>query len=355
MKIAYFFGAGASACVGMPVTNKMIKWLENDKNFTPFATLHNVVKFKNIEDVYTYLESINNPLFPLYMSQQPNNKKLDYNSTYFHNSLNNIKRWQKDRMNDIENYLVNNLDPKPHTVKYYGDLLTKLEEIDSKQGLKIITTNYDLLLDKSFNGVWSDGFISENSMNIWNDDGFKEQPKNILVKIHGSINWKDNRREKKHRKYENRYIYKFPNATQSPMIIPLTKNKNDETYNIVPYKKLFEEFEHILYEADLLVVIGYTFRDEKILETIYEHLNEDLHILLLSPHPKNIANDKFVGSNELVINKENKKVYCNSDKKSNIYYCDIKFGHETINDIVNLIKAMSKPIDLNELIPHDPN
>ena len=34
MKHAFFFGAGASMCVGMPVTKEMLNWFKGDEFFT---------------------------------------------------------------------------------------------------------------------------------------------------------------------------------------------------------------------------------------------------------------------------------------------------------------------------------
>ena len=50
MKCAFFFGAGASACVDMPTTAEM-KWFLRDD--VRFRVLEKHIIFKDIEDVYT--------------------------------------------------------------------------------------------------------------------------------------------------------------------------------------------------------------------------------------------------------------------------------------------------------------
>ena len=69
------------------------------------------------------------------------------------------------------------------------------------------------------------------------------------------------------------------------------------------------------------------------------------------PDDKNVNRDVFKEANELLINKKDGKVYCDIYRESKVYYCDIKFGHETINDIVKLVKTMSISINSDELIP----
>ena len=241
-----------------------------------------------------------------------------------------------------------------------------------------------MLCDKSFDG-WIDGFKPDNyNTQIWQNDWSDDYPKNTLVKLHGSIDWYDNRG---HKKYDKRNIHKYLDITgKKSLMIPLTKK--DKNYDATPYKELFSKFEQIISKANLLVVIGYTFRDDKIYDTIYKYLNEKLHILFISPHAKDIINDilyrkpipknaitsketnsinnfkifdepddkninrdVFKEANELLINKKDGKVYCDIYRESKVYYCDIKFGHETINDIVKLVKTMSISINSDELIP----
>lgn len=349
MKIAYFFGAGASVCADMPDTKDMLNWLKEDKNF---ATLHNSHPFNDIEEVYTYLEDLDkNRLIPLFITKD-NNKDF---SKYLNDFYPNIRIWRDDYMDRIEKYLMKNLNPSPSTVKYYRlNILPKLQEITPKQKLKIITTNYDLLLDKSFGGNCVDGFeldVKSKSIETWYNKWDRNPSKPTLVKLHGSIDWhSDNNFNSK---LMSNHIYKRVSVAYKPMMIPLTKK--DKNYNPSPYKELFNQFEQIISEVDLLVVIGYTLRDKKIYDTICKYLNKNLYILLISPNAGKTIHSKFLESNELRINQRCGNVYCESDKNNKVYYCDIKFGDETMDDVVKLIKAMSKPVDSNELIPEDPN
>ena len=355
MKFAFFFGAGASACADMPTTDKMLEFLDKDQRF---AVLHRYRDFQDIEQIYTYLEDLPNPLLPLFMIQPSNNHDNPiYQNKSFkeHGELTKyseqIKQWQESFMKKIQNYLVERLDPAPHTVRYYTDLLEKLQEIDPKHSLKIITTNYDLLLDKSFNGNWIDGFVTdiEGAMiKTWQDKWDYDPSKPTLVKLHGSINWEDTRR---HKKPKNRNIQKYPNALQTPAMLPLTLK--DKDYSDEPYKGMFTQFKQIVADVDLLVVVGYTFRDQKIYDIIRWQLEKNLHVLLLATNVEKTVSARFKKTDGLRISEIDGNVYCNTKNDSRVYYCDIKFGDDTIDDVVKLIKRMSEMIDTNIVIPHD--
>ena len=349
MKIAYFFGAGASVYFEMPTTEKMLDFFtEKDPKF---AKLHEYIKFQDMESVYTYLQDLKNPLFPLFMINGSKQTGIDLSreiTKYF----SELKEWRKIFKNDIRNYLVKYLDPTQQTIDHYTSFLEKLQKINPEHKLKIITTNYDLLLDRSFNGNWIDGFkptegyTTKRWQNKWDDD----PSKHTLVKLHGSINWEYSEGS---RKYKERYIVKHQKAIKNPMIIPLTSKKKD--YRSEPYSGMINRFNQIIVDVDLLVVIGYTFRDQEIRDIIYEHTEKNLHVLLLSPNADKTATEKFKKINRLTISKTDGNIYCDNINNSQVYYCNKKFESDTINDVVKLIKRMSKIIDADESIPSDPN
>ena len=103
------------------------------------------------------------------------------------------------------------------------------------------------------------------------------------------------------------------------------------------------EFRQIVVDADLLVVVGYTFRDRKILDVIQEHLQNNLHILLLDPKAKNVAG-KFENTAEFVID-EDGSVDCDINSNSRVYWCDIKFDRDTVDDISRIIDHVSELVD----------
>ena len=264
-----------------------------------------------------------------------------------------LEKWKENFMKKIQDYLIKFLNPKNSDVKYYNDLLAKLQEINKEYNLKIITTNYDLLLDKSLDGNWNDGFtpnIYGDSIKKWANK-WDLSSQSTLVKLHGSISWDDSR---KHKKQKNRGIFKHQNAGYpTPMMLPLTHK--DKEYWDEPYKGMFTRFRQIVADVDLLVVIGYTFRDRKIYDIIRGQLEKNLHVLLLTPNARQTASARFKKSDVLAISKVGDTVYCNTKNNSRVYCCDIKFEYDTIDDIVKLVRRMSEMINTNLPIPHDPN
>ena len=171
MKCAFFFGAGASACVGMPTTAEMKRFLRGDVRFRALEK-HKI--FKDIEDVYTRIEELSNHLIQLYMVEHDDRWSEDLNydeeiklDSAIETLRNPIIEWQDKFKKKIQNYLNEQLDPKISIVQFYKDLLEKLHKADAD--LKIITTNYDLLLDKALGSDLNDGFVSEygSTIKVW--------------------------------------------------------------------------------------------------------------------------------------------------------------------------------------------
>ena len=124
-------------------------------------------------------------------------------------------------------------------------------------------------------------------------------------------------------------------------MLPLTLK--DKNYSREPYNRMFAKFEQIISYVDLCIVIGYTFRDRKILDVIREHLQSNLHVLLLDPEAKDVA-DNFENTAKLVIG-EDGSVDCDAGSDSRVYWCDIKLEWDTVGDISRIIDHVSKLVD----------
>ena len=246
---------------------------------------------------------------------------------------NPVIEWQDKFKKKIQKYLNEHLNLKAHTVKYYKGLLEKLHKADAD--LKIITTNYDLLLDKALGCDLNDGFVLHGSTTkIWKNRWENHPSKSTLVQLHGAINWLNNMPNNR----KNRGIKKLHSIPSKPMMLPLTLK--DKDYSLYPYNELFAKFKKIITDVDLCVVIGYTFRDRKILDVIREHLQSNLHILLLDPKAKDVA-DNFENTTKLVIG-EDGSIDCDAGSDSMVYWCDIKLEWDTVDDISRIMDRVSK-------------
>ena len=337
MKCAFFFGAGASACVGMPTTAEMKQFLRQDVRFRALEK-HKI--FKDIEDVYTHIEELSNHLIQLYMVEHDDRWSEDLNydeelklDSEIETLRNPIIEWQDKFKKKIQNYLNERLDPNTSIVQLYKNLLEKLHKADAN--LKIITTNYDLLLDKALGYDLNDGFVSEygSTIKVWRNRWENYPSRPTLVQLHGAINWLNDMPNNR----KNRGIKKFPSIPPKPMMLPLTLK--DKDYSLYPYNELLSKFEQIIADVDLCIVIGYTFRDRKILDVIREHLQSNLHILLLGPEAKDVA-DNFENTAKLVID-EDDSVDCDARSDSRVYWCDIKLELETVDNMSRIIDHVS--------------
>ena len=340
MKHAFFFGAGASACIGMPTTAKMKQFLMRDDRF---KALEKHIIFKDIEDVYTRIEELSNPLIQLYAVEHDNrwSADLNYNEELKLDSeigtlRDPVIEWQEKFKQKIQDYLNEHLDPDTSIVQHYKALLEKLHKADAD--LKIITTNYDLLLDMALGSDLNDGFVPHGStIKVWKNRWEDHPSKPTLVQLHGAINWLNDMPNNR----KNRGIKKFPSIPSKPMMLPLTLK--DKNYSLYPYNELFAKFKKIIADVDLCIVVGYTFRDRKILDVIQEHLQSNLHILLLDPKAKDVAGN-FENTAELVID-EDGSADCDVSSDSRVYWCDIKFELDTVDDISKIIDHVSKLVD----------
>ena len=226
------------------------------------------------------------------ISQSDNVNDIDKSNLVnkFKSYQDDIEDWKEKHVNKIQTYLVNHLDPKRTDVEDYTEMLKKLRRLDKNDKLTIITTNYDILLDMSLEENWVDGFdgfpfANENSgIKPWANKWEPHLSNHTLVKLHGSINWTE---DKKHEKPIYMGVNKYSHPCMTPIMLPLTLN--DKDYSEEPYATMLSKFKQIIQAIDLLVVVGYTFRDNMILNFIKERINSGMHVLLLSPEASKVA------------------------------------------------------------------
>ncbi|MCH8029394.1 MAG: SIR2 family protein [Candidatus Dadabacteria bacterium] len=147
--------------------------------------------------------------------------------------------------------------------------------------LDIFTTNYDLCIENTF---WNDdtldgqlnvGFEPKQSGYIFNNQMFhKDGNKFHLHKLHGSLNWKRNPKNK-----GKIYLVNIPDLTDleyHPMLFPGGKN-----FNEFPFNELYNNLKETLKEVEYCIVIGFSFRDEGINDIFKQALNTNKNLKLL--------------------------------------------------------------------------
>lgn len=130
-----------------------------------------------------------------------------------------------------------------------------------------------------------DGFVEREREFVYepeswlNATGFKGI---TLARLHGSILWRRNQRSSGV-SYSTIRDYPDPHSGQEPCLIyPADK---DEAVESEPWKSLFKYFVDTLQQSDLLIVIGYSFRDEHINRLVLESLvsESQLKIVIVNP------------------------------------------------------------------------
>ena len=309
LKITLFLGAGASMSFGKPTTSKLRKILlaksyaDTFHNFI-LRSLLQVEKFTDIEyvlqaikDIVDFSDSVGNDYF----------SSLGYQATFRHTMLVHgsnsytfdqviaeLKKVYDTLKREIfENYSWKHMDEEDKNLTSIYDRIIPLLGKFSDE-IHIFTTNYDqaieIYCDKNSNLQCVDGFVHDVGIrkNIWAKGdydylGKKEGITNVyLYKLHGSLNWK------KHIQYnfvrtDEESIPSDPKFTDNMLIYPALSPKDDGKNN-EPYKTILAKFDNYMNNAQVCIVIGFSFRDEHINE-VFERFYESGKVLIVfSPH-----------------------------------------------------------------------
>ena len=134
----------------------------------------------------------------------------------------------------------------------------------------MFTTNYDPILENVCTELgynYSDGFYPDRRIGAFNwDERLLGGEKINIYKIHGSVTWYK----------RGSYILKFPaDISKAPDIDTLMVYPT-ELKEIInpPFSHLHQKFEKILFESNLCIVVGHTFRDDYIRNLFLERLKE---------------------------------------------------------------------------------
>lgn len=135
----------------------------------------------------------------------------------------------------------------------------------------ILTTNYDNIIERYYDGVETrQGFKLEGNSHVWKNDWSGKG--RVLVKIHGSLLWKlDGNKIKAYDTKAERGM------DEDVMLYPTRSSKK---YNVTPFKELLSKSEEILGHTSLLIVMGFSFRDDEINKIIRERLDSDMKMVV---------------------------------------------------------------------------
>ncbi len=288
MKTALFLGAGASAFIQYPTARGLMERLQNRVQDSETGGMSEVIKhiiedYDDIEKLYDGIDrllsmrdyayrDIHNSGPIIYMLYGKNNS--------FKAILDELESL-KSVIGDIllESFKFNTSDIES-VVRMYN-MLKEVIKDDESDGLQIFTTNYDMVIEK---------YASEIDFGLVNGFQYRRSTDNAwvgkwetmihnkplyLTKLHGSVNWYE----------DDEKIWEADNVRQrregrSVMIAP-TEGPKD--YSRKPFPELQKHFEEEIAKVDVLLVIGFSYRDEYVVNVIKNNLDRGMKMITVSP------------------------------------------------------------------------
>lgn len=295
MKTVLFLGAGASDFAGRPTTKKLreltlvniLKELGDPIDGSEFNRLNflkHIVKdtrLDDIEKVYScadhILDAPNRYSDAVLGEMTHTSSGVGMELPNILDALRTLRRIIRKTM--LDSFVVGG-DKKKDIEKLYSGLFDVVG--DASGSVDIITTNYDNVIETycAHTGTLRvDGFVPSRNgdYRVWKDSWNTEDGCVRLVKLHGSVTW-----QRRDGEIIGMMLPGSRVETKEDVLIEPTLDVKD--YNGKPFKRLFHQCDKMLSATDmLLVVIGYSFRDDAINKKIMDSINRGTQMLVVSP------------------------------------------------------------------------
>jgi len=297
-EIIILTGAGISSLFGLPMTSGFTSLINESSRFALNPLLPNYLGngIGDIEKVmFTLEDCLDNE------NQNLQKHLLEAPALYFPDVSQRISRAYQEIKNNANKFLfhlkneIYNLLDSPDIEKastLYFNVLTQINTKYPNSKISIFTTNYDLSFEKSCRsnreelkkiGIDTDaidyGFVLQDGILVFNADAKNSERKQLeYFKLHGSLDWH----------YDDLYgcTKSGANARPSrpdimPILYPGIKGKPQKE----PFIKLHDIFYNRLQTVDMLIVLGFAFRDPYINELIKfsKGMNSNYKMLFFNP------------------------------------------------------------------------
>jgi len=307
LNIIYLFGAGTSHDAGIPIIDKMTSdflkdpfleasrytiWTE-DNSISSVVFKADMKILSEVTDQFYKKMDLELIMSLLIRLEEEKEKEL------LEGKYSQLKKIEEDDLKIIKTLTQGYIRKKCESINSV-EYLWPLEGLSNKEQLKIFTLNYDGTLEIfcEQKGIkYTDGFDPD-----WNTERFDDTTNVHLFKLHGSLYWF---------KTESNKIIKVPikglkiseikyltdEQVSEMMIYPaLNKNKGSGIYSW-----LDQQFKDQLKKSDICVIVGYSFRDDDIRESIIESMstNQNLWLIIVSPHASKHKHEVFVDNEKI--------------------------------------------------------
>lgn len=312
-----FLGAGASAALGIPTiegfTDKIIASLDNNEWKNELLAMKNRLLANkerwDIEIVTTALTLLsdrpamrgyNLPLLAI-SDEIPEPKPhlsilIDEIKKRIYENCMNFDRKAAGTLFKQLRSALNKEEMRNITLKRrkspWGDFLRFGKGIYQDEiSNKVFTTNYDITYETSliWDGIndYRDGFEQHGQSPVFNNNW--EENKIHLAKLHGSVNYYSRLKDDAIVKYPGDLRQNgtnvFGERLERMMIYPI-----GEKYVIkTPYFQLLQKFREDLSKEGVVVIIGYSFRDDPINNALIERIirNDPIKLVIVAGDPAN--------------------------------------------------------------------
>lgn len=313
LKIIFLLGAGASKPSGIPTIKSMTDeflehplldtqkkhYLENEESYRRKFYMLSLIAGKTFEksDI-EYMMSVLISLKDANDTGQLIEQKLDYYVDQLLRVIHNGRLAKKatypkiELINDLQNKLEQFIRKKCETLQGV-DYLRPLVALHEYKPMNIFTLNYDATIEifcENQGLTYTDGVYP-----YWNEKDFDKKNDINLYKLHGSLYWLRTDRKIFKVPIKGLKLSQVSYLTDEPvyemMIYPaIQKNKQLATYSW-----LSQKFRDELSVSELCIIIGYSFRDKDIKESISEALtlNRKLWLIIIDPNANLIKKENF--------------------------------------------------------------
>ena len=363
MKIAFFLGAGASVCAGMPTTKTLMTGMLTKHQNCVFGPILRQYAGSDIEDLYGDIKSLldlksnkvlaelpiacagspvldvvqdveeDGPFFERDCKEHAKLGVYEDHPELFEPTFEQLEALQLA----ARNYMFDTIRTNPKRFAEYKKTFAQLHKFAGDEPVTVITTNYDMLVEE---------YCSDNDIKI--ADYFKRGPHSLrgtwlgqihtddyrvkLVKLHGSLNWHKN--DDGEILCENAIVQH--DFTRDVLVAP-TPDKQDKAST--PFSILLGRFNEILTDLDLLVVIGFSFRDKELSDKIKTKADDaGMRVICISKEL-----DPWTTSRCQRLRVENGSVKAmkkleRESKHPNMYAFESEFGSMQMDDIMIVLE-----------------
>lgn len=302
-RITVLSGAGASCPFGYPTTKQFFDKIKVTDQLQELL-FNSIKQMNNVKDIEHVLDILDN-LIDISSSSSTANFLTSIVEDV--KLFNTVVKWQKfiEKCTELKSTIIDKIYSEYHfrletrndAFKAIDDLLNVLNT-ERSFSRSFFTLNYDRVLEEYFierRIPFVDGFSFVNQRRLWNPQTFdvKDPDEGIIpsdlysrpsvpfrvFKLHGSLSWREfentiectTTEEPARSSYHKRNVFIYP-----------TESCNESKE---PYRTLYANFRRLKETTDILLVIGYAFRDELINVVIRDFVqqNRESRVIIVSP------------------------------------------------------------------------